>query len=128
LHADNPLVSLRFHGASDEHARVAGDEAAPPATIARESMRDHAGSAGPRRVRAKHTALAPPEESTAYTEMARNPGRIPLPHRARSVIVDCGRSARFIIMGGPVGERVLESTLGEESSFDCCCTARSARA
>ena len=35
------------------------------------------------------------------------------------MIVDCGRSVRFIITGDPVGERVLEFTLGEESSFDC---------
>jgi hypothetical protein len=44
---------------------------------------------------------------------------LPLPPGARGVIVDSGRSVRFIITGDPVGERVLEFTLGEESSFDC---------
>jgi len=45
--------------------------------------------------------------------------RLPLPPGARGMIVDSGRSVRFIITGDPVGERVLEFTLGEESSFDC---------
>jgi hypothetical protein len=45
--------------------------------------------------------------------------RLPLPPGARGVVVDSGRSVRFIITGDPVGERVLEFTLGEESSFDC---------
>jgi hypothetical protein len=35
------------------------------------------------------------------------------------VVVDSGRSARFVLTGDPVGERVLEFTLGEASSFDC---------
>ncbi|OQY65387.1 MAG: hypothetical protein B6D46_13820 [Polyangiaceae bacterium UTPRO1] len=35
------------------------------------------------------------------------------------MVVDSGRSVRFVITGDPVGERVLEFTLGEASSFDC---------
>ena len=59
------------------------------------------------------------DESVGDAEIARFTGRVPLPPGARGVIVDCGRSVRFIITGDPVGERVLEFTLGEESSFDC---------
>lgn len=44
---------------------------------------------------------------------------LPLPAGARGVIVDSGRSARFILTGDPIGERILEFRLGEESSFDC---------
>jgi hypothetical protein len=60
-----------------------------------------------------------PNESVPAAELERLQRRIPLPPGARGVIVDSGRSVRFIITGDPVGERVLEFTLGEESSFDC---------
>jgi hypothetical protein len=60
-----------------------------------------------------------PHESVPPAELERLKARLPLPPRARGVIVDSGRSVRFIITGDPVGERVLEFTLGEESSFDC---------
>jgi hypothetical protein len=52
-------------------------------------------------------------------ELDRIRSRLPLPPGARGVIVDSGRSARFIVTGDPVGERILEFTLGEEPSFDC---------
>jgi hypothetical protein len=58
-------------------------------------------------------------QSVPASEIERLRGRLPLPPGARGVIVDSGRSVRFIITGDPVGERVLEFTLGEESSFDC---------
>jgi hypothetical protein len=60
-----------------------------------------------------------PNEAVSTEHLARLKGRVPLPPGARGVIVDSGRSVRFIITGDPVGERVLEFTLGEESSFDC---------
>ena len=60
-----------------------------------------------------------PRESVPARELERLKARLPLPPRARGVIVDSGRSVRFIITGDPVGECVLEFTLGEESSFDC---------
>lgn len=60
-----------------------------------------------------------PTESVATSELERVTRRLALPPDARGVIVDSGRSARFIITGDPVGERILEFTLGEESSFDC---------
>ncbi len=60
-----------------------------------------------------------PNESVPPAELERLKRRLPLPPLARGVIVDSGRSVRFIITGEPVGERVLEFTLGEESSFDC---------
>ncbi len=58
-------------------------------------------------------------ESVAPAQIDRAKRRLALPPAARGVIVDSGRSARFIITGEPVGERILEFTLGEESSFDC---------
>jgi hypothetical protein len=59
-----------------------------------------------------------PKESVPAGQIERIKRRLPLPPGARGVIVDSGRSVRFIITGDPVGERVLEFTLGEESSFD----------
>ena len=60
-----------------------------------------------------------PNESVPATEIERVTRRLALPPNAHGVIVDSGRSARFIITGEPAGERILEFTLGEESSFDC---------
>ena len=60
-----------------------------------------------------------PNESVPSGQIERIKRRLPLPPGARGVIVDCGRSVRFVLTGDPVGERVLEFTLGEESSFDC---------
>ena len=60
-----------------------------------------------------------PNEAVPTEQLDRLTRRVPLPPGARGVIVDSGRSVRFIITGDPVGERVLEFTLGEESSFDC---------
>lgn len=42
-----------------------------------------------------------------------------LPPYARGVLVDCGRSVRLLVTGTPIGERLLELTLGEAPSFDC---------
>ena len=44
---------------------------------------------------------------------------IALPPYARAVFVDCGKYARVIATGSPVGERILELTLGGAPSFDC---------
>jgi hypothetical protein len=60
-----------------------------------------------------------PNEAVPAGQIERIKRRLPLPPGARGVIVDSGRSVHFVITGDPVGERVLESTLGEESSFDC---------
>ena len=60
-----------------------------------------------------------PNESVPTDHIEHLKRRVPLPPGSRGVIVDSGRSVRFIITGDPVGERVLEFTLGEESSFDC---------
>lgn len=59
-----------------------------------------------------------PTESVPAGQIERIKRRLPLPPGARGVIVDSGRSVRCIITGDPVGERVLEFTRGEESSFD----------
>ena len=60
-----------------------------------------------------------PDESVPPGQIEHIKRRLPLPPGARGVIVDSGRSARFVLTGDPVGERVLEFTLGEASSFDC---------
>jgi len=60
-----------------------------------------------------------PNERVPAVDLERVTRRLALPPNARGVIVDSGRSARFIITGDPMGERILEFTLGEESSFDC---------
>jgi hypothetical protein len=60
-----------------------------------------------------------PNESVPSGQIERIKRRVPLPPGARGVIVDSGRSVRFVLTGDPVGERVLEFTLGEASSFDC---------
>ena len=60
-----------------------------------------------------------PNESVPSGHLDRIKRRLPLPPGARGVIVDSGRSVRFVLTGDPVGERVLEFTLGEASSFDC---------
>ncbi len=60
-----------------------------------------------------------PNESVPAGQIERIKRRLPLPPGARGVIVDSGRSVRFVLTGDPVGERVLEFTLGEASSFDC---------
>jgi hypothetical protein len=43
---------------------------------------------------------------------------LPLPPGGRGVLVDSGTSLRAIVTGDPVGERLVEIRLGEESSFD----------
>jgi hypothetical protein len=60
-----------------------------------------------------------PHESVPQADLERMKQRLPLPRGARGVIVDCGRAVRFILTGDPIGERILEFTLGEECSFDC---------
>ncbi len=60
-----------------------------------------------------------PDECVPAPQIERMKRRLPLPPGARGVVVDSGRSVRFVITGDPIGERVLEFTLGEESSFDC---------
>ncbi len=60
-----------------------------------------------------------PNESVPSNQIERIKRRLPLPPGARGVIVDSGRSVRFVLTGDPVGERILEFTLGEASSFDC---------
>jgi hypothetical protein len=52
-------------------------------------------------------------------ELERIKREVALPAYARGVIVDCGRSVRLLVTGSPIGERVLELTLGEAPSFDC---------
>ena len=41
-----------------------------------------------------------------------------VPPNGRGVLVDSGTSVRAIITGSPIGERLVEVRLGDESSFD----------
>jgi hypothetical protein len=45
--------------------------------------------------------------------------QVALPRHARGVLVDCGRSVRLLITGTPIGQRILDLTLGDNPSFDC---------
>lgn len=74
-------------------------------------------------------AADPPEGGWGYVRLAETayPERelervkrlVALPSYARGVIVDCGRSLRILVTGMPLGERLLELSLGEAPSFDC---------
>jgi hypothetical protein len=58
---------------------------------------------------------------TAYPDKDREriKGRVPLASYARGVVVDCGGSLRLLVTGTPIGERILDLTLGDAPSFDC---------
>lgn len=59
------------------------------------------------------------DAAVAERERDRITREIDLPAYARGVVVDCGRSVRLLVTGTPIGERLLELTLGEAPSFDC---------
>jgi hypothetical protein len=59
------------------------------------------------------------ETRFAERERERIKDQVPLPRYARGVVVDCGRSIRLLVTGTPVGQRILDLTLGECPSFDC---------
>lgn len=59
------------------------------------------------------------ETSFPERELERIKREVALPPYARGVIVDCGRSLRLLVTGTPIGERLLDLTLGEAPSFDC---------
>jgi len=71
----------------------------------------------------------PPEGGWGYVQLAettyperdreRIKEQIGLPAYARGVVVDCGRSVRLLITGSPIGQRILDLTLGDNPSFDC---------
>jgi hypothetical protein len=71
----------------------------------------------------------PAEGSWGYVQLAettfperereRVKEQIPLPRYARGVLVDCGRSVRVLMTGSPIGQRILDLTLGDNPSFDC---------
>lgn len=43
---------------------------------------------------------------------------LPVPPQGRGILVDSGQAVRAIITNHPVGERLVEVRLGDESSFD----------
>jgi hypothetical protein len=50
--------------------------------------------------------------------IARVKQSIRLPRGARAVLIDSGSSLRVVATGSPVGEKIVELTLGADSSFD----------
>jgi hypothetical protein len=58
------------------------------------------------------------ESSVSERERERIAREVVLPPYARGVVVDCGRSLRLLVTGTPIGERLLDLTLGEAPSFD----------
>jgi hypothetical protein len=71
----------------------------------------------------------PPEGGWGYVQLAetsfserereRIKEQVGLPAYARGVMVDCGRSVRVLVTGTPIGQRILDLTLGDNPSFDC---------
>jgi len=59
------------------------------------------------------------ETSHPERERERIKEQVGLPAYARGVLVDCGRSVRLLITGTPIGQRILDLTLGDNPSFDC---------
>lgn len=59
------------------------------------------------------------ESAFSERERERIVGEVALPPYARGVIVDCGRSLRLLVTGTPIGQRLLDLTLGDAPSFDC---------
>jgi hypothetical protein len=59
------------------------------------------------------------ESSVPERERERIKREVALPPYARGVMVDCGRSLRLLVTGTPIGERLLDLTLGDAPSFDC---------
>lgn len=58
------------------------------------------------------------ETRYAERERARITAQVELPPYARGLVVDCGRSLRLLVTGTPIGQRILDLTLGGNPSFD----------
>jgi hypothetical protein len=59
------------------------------------------------------------EKRFSERECERIKGALKLPSYARGAVIDSGRTIRLLVTGTPIGERILELTLGDEPSFDC---------
>jgi hypothetical protein len=59
------------------------------------------------------------ETTFSERERERIKEQIGMPAFARGVLVDCGRSVRVLVTGTPIGQRILDLTLGDTPSFDC---------
>lgn len=70
----------------------------------------------------------PLDGTWGYIQLAEKPHKVDnrerlvsqltLPPYARGVVVDCGRTLRFVVSGEPLGQRLLDLTLGEPPSLD----------
>lgn len=58
------------------------------------------------------------DERFPEKKLERVKAALKLPPGGRGVLVDSGTSVRAIMTGDPVGERLVELRLGDESSFD----------
>lgn len=58
------------------------------------------------------------ETPSSPQRLARIKRFLRIPKWARGVLVDSGTSVRAIATGSPIGDRVIELTLGSQSSFD----------
>jgi len=59
------------------------------------------------------------EKRFSERECERIKAVLDLPAYARGAVIDSGRTIRLLVTGTPIGERVLELALGEDTSFDC---------
>ncbi len=59
------------------------------------------------------------ETKYSERELEKIKEQIALPPYARGVVADSGRCVRLLVTGSPIGERLLELTLGDDPSFDC---------
>jgi hypothetical protein len=59
------------------------------------------------------------EERSPTKEVEKIKRALPLPIKARGVVVDAGQSLRAIVTDLPLSERVLEFNFIDEASFDC---------
>ncbi len=59
------------------------------------------------------------ERPFADKEAERIRNTVDLPDYARGAFIDSGRTARLLVTGTPIGERILELALTREPSFDC---------
>lgn len=88
---------------------------------ARERLSDNnwklIAAAQPEEGRWVHVHLA--ETKFSEREIEKIKEKVDLPSYARGVVADSGRCVRLLVSGTPLGERVLELTLGDDPSFDC---------
>lgn len=133
---EEPAVKDRWWAETAEKRRERAAAAVPPSPVGSRFYRSGIGF-NQEVARSRLTDLNlkllmeanPPEGGWGYVQLAetRFPERdrerikeqVALPAYARGVLVDCGRSVRLLFTGTPLGQRVIDLTLGESPSLDC---------